>query len=174
MAREFRFYKISEANAEIARLEGLLTEANGKLEASTSNDSEIATQATALQKEVNELKLKVESITQELAASKSDASAAREEAKQAKADAATVCSEFDAKVKAAAATQAGAIVAQTGTPPGIVQGSTASTGSSSDAFVKTVQGHIAKGKKATEAIQAAIAASPNDYLAWRAAGAPKF
>lgn len=106
----FRFYKISEANSEILRLDGLLAAANAKLESVGSNDSEISDQATVLRNSNETLSAEVSRLTKELDTAKADAVTARAEATRAKSDA-------DARVEKDGAARALQITAAQGQPP---------------------------------------------------------
>jgi chromosome segregation ATPase len=107
MAKAYRWFKISEANAEIERLEGELTKAT---EAATSNGSDVAEQAESLRKENESLKTQVKDLT-----------SAKE---KAEAESAKAKTDFEAKeknlaeeVKKQASAQALQITQAQGQPP---------------------------------------------------------
>lgn len=169
---EFPFYKISEANAEVKKLRDEVADLTSKLQSAGTNDSDIAVQADALKKERDELIGQVSTLTAERDAAKKDAETARAEANTAKEKAAKATSDFEGRVKTEAAKQAGAIVEKMGIPAGSIQGGagTISASGAGEAFVTTVAGHVKAGLTKKDALQAAIKANPNEYLAWRAAG----
>ena len=110
MAKEFRFFKIGEANAEIARLEAELSALKS---GQSDNDSEIAKQAEAIKADRDSIKAQLDAEKAlnikavETIASKDSEIAAL---KQAQAD-------FDKKVEAMASAKAQQISASQGVPP---------------------------------------------------------
>jgi chromosome segregation ATPase len=117
MAREFRFYKISEANTEIARLDSKVADLEAKLTSAASTDPELAEQADSIRKDRDSIKAENDSLKAQISTLTQERDSARAEAVKAKTDAEAHCKEFDEKVKTAAARGAVTITAAQGQPP---------------------------------------------------------
>lgn len=158
MAKEFRFFNVGKANAEIERLETALTEAQTKIAELSGNDSQIAAQAESIRADFAAAQLQVSELTAKLTASEAT-----------KAELAAKVAAIPAQVTTQAAAQAANIVSQVGVPP-VAPGQQQQSISGND-FAELVKARMesAKCSKAS-AVAHCIASNPGAYAAWRASG----
>ena len=161
MAKEFRFFNVGKANAEIERLEIALTEAQTKIAELSGNDSQIAAQAESIRADFAAAQTQVSELTAKLTASES-----------AKAELAAKVSAIPAQVATQAAAQAANIVSQVGVPP-LPPGQPQQSVSGNE-FADIVKAHMesAKCSKAS-AVAHCVGTHPSAYAAWRASGSTK-
>jgi len=168
MAKNYRWFKISEANAEIERLETELAAAKASAaSASSENEAVIAEEATKLKSEVDKLSGQVSALTSQVSQLSTDKAKLENDLAAAQ----TAVTEFEAKVEARAAEKAAAITASLGVPPAPSNpagGQRLNFAARLDALIKE-----GKAKTKAEAINFCIRAFPAEYAEWRAGDTSK-